>query len=285
MDLGLGFDDEDFESKKQSGQDNKKSYNAKFCSEYWYYSEIPEPENAGVIYKFRGDNLYHQKSYTEALDLYKEGLESLPSNNKTLRQDILECMARCYLHTEKYAEALDIAQRLIVDAKSFDQIMQTRLLLSQIQDKMNDIEGLEESLKLLLTMHPFTYSLWVKLGQCYQIQMENSKNNINSVKLKRLSCLVRVRLLLRNIIRNSGSFYKEKLLRLLKKTEDLQSELEVPDHIVHMAAKHLKEDLGQNEDENVESNRQNDSPVEAGQGDVKNFDQRWFSWIQHDDLT
>jgi hypothetical protein len=30
--------------------------------------------NAGVIYKFRGDNLYHQKSYTEALDLYKEGL-------------------------------------------------------------------------------------------------------------------------------------------------------------------------------------------------------------------
>lgn len=34
MDLGLGFDDEDFESKKQSGQDNKKSYNAKFCSEY-----------------------------------------------------------------------------------------------------------------------------------------------------------------------------------------------------------------------------------------------------------
>ena len=34
MDLGLGFDDEDFESKKQSGQENKKSYNAKFCSEY-----------------------------------------------------------------------------------------------------------------------------------------------------------------------------------------------------------------------------------------------------------
>ena len=34
MDLGLAFDDEDFESKKQSGQDNKKSYNAKFCSEY-----------------------------------------------------------------------------------------------------------------------------------------------------------------------------------------------------------------------------------------------------------
>ena len=55
------------------------------------------------------------------------------------------------------------------------------------------ISGLEESLKLLLTMHPFTYSLWVKLGHCYQIQMKNSKNNINSVKLKRLSCLVRVR--------------------------------------------------------------------------------------------
>jgi hypothetical protein len=34
MDLGLAFDDEDFESKKQSGQENKKSYNAKFCSEY-----------------------------------------------------------------------------------------------------------------------------------------------------------------------------------------------------------------------------------------------------------
>jgi hypothetical protein len=35
---------------------------------------LKRPENAGVIYKFRGDNLYHQKSYTEALDLYKEGL-------------------------------------------------------------------------------------------------------------------------------------------------------------------------------------------------------------------
>ena len=31
----------------------------------------------------------------------------------------------------------------IVVAKSFDQIMQTRMLLSQIQDKMNDIEGIK----------------------------------------------------------------------------------------------------------------------------------------------
>jgi hypothetical protein len=45
------------------------------------------------------------------------------------------------------------------------------------------ISGLEESLKLLLTMHPFTYSLWVKLGYCYQIQMKNSKNNIKILLL------------------------------------------------------------------------------------------------------
>lgn len=34
MDLGLGFDDDDFESKKSDHQGIKKSYNAKFCHEY-----------------------------------------------------------------------------------------------------------------------------------------------------------------------------------------------------------------------------------------------------------
>lgn len=288
MDLGLEFDDEDFESKKENENDKKKSYNAKVCNEFWYKTETPEPENAGIVYKFRGDNMYHQKHYTEAIDSYKEGLDSLPANNKTLRQDIMECLARCYLHTEKYAEALDIAQQLVSDAKSPDQIMQTNLLLSQIQVKMQDTEGLEESLKHLLTMHPFTYSLWIKLGHCYQTKIaQNNHSSLEYLRMKRLSCIIRARLLLINILRNSSSFFKTKLINILKETEKQQAEFDVPDHIISTASKYLKEDLCQNQDEEDESDESQtgdkDKPVLIGKDDVS-FDQRWFSWIQKEGL-
>ncbi|XP_063443847.1 uncharacterized protein C8orf76 homolog [Mytilus trossulus] len=293
MDLGLEFDDEDFKSKKENENDKKKSYNAKVCNEFWYKTETPEPDNAGHVYKFRGDNLYHQKQYTEAIDSYKEGLDSLPLNSKTLRQDISECLARCYLHTEKYAEALDIAQQLVSDAKSPDQIMQTNLLLSQIQVEMKDTEGLEESLKLLLTMHPFTYSLWIKLGHCYQTRIEqNNHSSLEYLRMKRLSCVIRTRLLLINILRNSSSFFKAKLMKILNETERQQAEFDVPEHIISTASKYLKEDLCQNQEEEEEEEDDRDEsqtgdidqPVMIQKGDVS-FDQRWFSWIQKEGLT
>lgn len=286
MELGLDFDDEDFESKRQTGLESQKSYSVKICTDFWYNFEKPEPDNAGVIYKFRGDNLYHQKSYIEAIDCYKDGLDSLPLNNKALRQDILECMARCYLHIDKHAEALEIAHKLMSDAKSFDQVMQTRLLLSQIQERNNDFLGQEENLKHLLMMHPFTYSLWIKLGHCYQIMMED--NNTETLKLRRLSCLVRVRLLLRNILRNSDSFFKVKLLKLLQETEEQLIQLEVPDHI-SLAVKFLREDMEESldEDDNNERDEHKESYVniEVTESEVDSFEQRWFSWIANIQLT
>lgn len=296
MDLGLDFDDDDFESKKSSDQGNKKSYNAKFCHEHWYNTVEPEPENAAVIIKFRGDNSYHKKNYHDALQQYKDALGTLPANNKVLRQDLMECLARCYLHMEKYAEAMDISQQLVRDAKSSQQQMQTWLLLSQVQEEAGDFYGLEETLKLLLMMHPFTYTFWIKMGTCYSNQTgDRTPSNKEELRMRELTCLIRARLLLKNILRNAGSVFKSKLTEILQKVEDSLLKLNADDSLIDRAIKHLREDIYMTEEDNGESN-----VTESGQSSVKvdqekeesskdttsNFDLKWFSWINiNNDIT
>ncbi|VDH95208.1 Hypothetical predicted protein [Mytilus galloprovincialis] len=131
----------------------------------------------------------------------------------------------------------------------------------------SDTEGLEESLKLLLTMHPFTYSLWIKLGHCYQTRIEqNNHSSLEYLRMKRLSCVIRTRLLLINILRNSSSFFKANLMKILNETERQQAEFDVPEHIISTASKYLKEDLCQNQEEEDDSDETGDKDQPVGLG-------------------
>ncbi|KAK3091149.1 hypothetical protein FSP39_017516 [Pinctada imbricata] len=186
----------------------------------WYNkAEVTDPETAATVFKFKGDNLFFWKNYSEASECYRHGLDNLPESNRCMRQDLRESLTRCYMYMNKTAEALQLAHTLVEKASNTDTSLQALTLLQQIQHHFQDYNGEEDTLKQLLVLHPFNVQLWMKLAQCYHLLYSQlcplpcgSREHV-----KILTCLVRARLLIRSVRFSVGSFIKEKYQKLLEK--------------------------------------------------------------------
>lgn len=58
--------------------------------------------------------MYHKHKYEQALVMYQESRQSLPSNNTVLDRELLESMAMCLLKLGKFNEALTLVKETIV---------------------------------------------------------------------------------------------------------------------------------------------------------------------------
>ena len=82
-----------------------------------------------------GNNLYSQKSYEEAIEKYKEGVDKLEKEHKkihseknnpqyedlmTISRQITSNLSLCYSKTEKYQESIDLELKIISSDNKYD---------------------------------------------------------------------------------------------------------------------------------------------------------------------
>ncbi len=66
-----------------------------------------------MLFKYRGDFLYFQRQYSEAVDCYKAALRSVPSGKSVVVREFTESIARCRLHLKQPREGLEKALKLV----------------------------------------------------------------------------------------------------------------------------------------------------------------------------
>lgn len=283
MELGLDFDDCDFKEEEKQQNEQTMVYSAKMCQQNWYEdADTTDVDTAANVFKFRGDNLYHEGRFEEATKHYIDAIDSLPTQSRSLRHDFEESLARCYMYMEKYVEALDIANKLCSSATNVDQQMQGLILLNNIQSKMSNIKGEEESIKRLIELHPFHVRFWLKLASIYRDHKTEHRCNVDvSDYVKLLTCLIRARLLLKCTKKAVGSFVKNKYQQLQQNVEQDIKELNPSEEMIQKATMFLGEDIFKL-DQMKDGESEETSEITR---DLSDFDSYWFTWVQNPDMT
>ncbi|XP_060081007.1 uncharacterized protein C8orf76 homolog [Ylistrum balloti] len=276
MELGLAFDDEDLEENSNKAKPSRPvSYNAKFCPPNWFENaDTTDKDTAVQILKYRGDHSYLKKEYTSAIDHYEEALSKLPENNKAMKRELMESQARSYVALQQYNQALHLAYQLRDISSSPDQISQTLVLLTFIQEASQDWPEFEVFMKELICCHPHSANLWRRLALCYwQLYRHNNQGSFEYCKL--VTCLIRSRLLFLSVRRSVGEFVAKRHEEYCKEMEQLILELNASEELIHKAKKFLCHDMSK-----VEQQDGGDNAVQK-QMDVKDFDKRWYSWTDN----
>lgn len=66
-----------------------------------------------MLLKYRADLLYYQKDYKSAAQLFEDTLGKLPQISSLVKREIIDSIARCYLHLKEYAKAKENAEQLV----------------------------------------------------------------------------------------------------------------------------------------------------------------------------
>ncbi|KAI8482417.1 hypothetical protein Bbelb_398130 [Branchiostoma belcheri] len=171
---GLSFDDSLFCGGNVRESRRLVSYNAKICEEGWFTQDVSLHQKADVdrldVLKFSADQLYYQKDYSRARDIYTDMLGSIPPSNATVRRDVEEAIARCNLNLGEPDAALDIALDMnkLVNPNNPDQQTVVWSLLRDVHKQMGNVQEYMRIQQDLVTLHPQNAHCWLELSDLYQ---------------------------------------------------------------------------------------------------------------------
>ncbi|KAL3869485.1 hypothetical protein ACJMK2_042162 [Sinanodonta woodiana] len=289
MELGLGFDDEDFENEEKQAV-TPVSYNAKFSSPLWFLSAAAEDtDSIAQLRKFKGDNFFYQGNYIEAGEAYRACLDALPENNKIMQREVNESLARCFLHLGEAEKALKVAEELQKNCMTVDQNLQVLCFFQQIYRTMDRVNDEIAVLHHLILLHRFNVQFWVKLARAYEklISMrplaDSDGVQILHGDLKILTCFIRVRLLLRSCYHSVGSFIKHSNNQLLEQVEEKIQRYCSDERLLALATEYLKRDLWEQEGSTSQNEKGDlsDMTLRTKTSEVTHsFENQWFTWIE-----
>ncbi|KAK3601535.1 hypothetical protein CHS0354_027677 [Potamilus streckersoni] len=296
MELGLDFDDEDFENKEKQAS-VPVSYNAKFSSPLWFLSATAEDtDSVAQIRKFKGDNFFYLGNYREAAEAYRACLDVLPENNKIMQREVSESLARCFLHLGEAEKALKLAEELQKNCMTVDQNLQVLCFFQQIYRTMDRIDDEIAVLHQLILLHHFNVQFWVRLASAYEklISIKPSADSDDvqilhgeglHIDLKIVTCFIRVRLLLRSCYHSVGSFIRLNNNQLLEQMEEKIQKYCLDERLLAMATECLKRDLLEQEGSTSHNESKkgdlSDLTLRIKTSEVtRRFENQWFVWIE-----
>ncbi|ESP05365.1 hypothetical protein LOTGIDRAFT_227988 [Lottia gigantea] len=312
MELGLGFEDEDFEQNNKA-KEPIISYNAKFCYSKWFNDneEIEKAADKSQIYKFSADSFYYNGDYTQALKKYqlckgliiniycrkisghhlfkdfltireteKSQTDHLPYELTPVWRDVVESIARCYLNLHQFDKSERIARHLLEKSEYIIFKRQSLTLLYDIQSTRNDdMEDQIETLQSLLQLDCCYAPYWYKLYHLYRKQHELSppavSNSKYSYPVKAATCLVRARFLRRALHNQACDIVTERNSKILIEIEKYLEELNITIEIINTIRSWM---LSTQQEENEENTLENICEnILSG----RELEEKWFGWSQN----
>ncbi|KAK7490418.1 hypothetical protein BaRGS_00018397 [Batillaria attramentaria] len=258
MDLGLDFDDSDFETKQKPRVGPLTSYNARTCSPLWFEKSAGggDEELLAQRLKFSGDYHYHAENYEAAASKYRQLLGLIHENNTSMRQDVEESLCRCYMKLRQHTESLQLAKKLVEMMKTEDEARQrqTLILYAQVCRCAGDWKGCVCALEQLAGQQSHYAQFWLQLGQAYhqlefsqacqqQQQREKAQHHSTYRYARIVTCYVRARLLLESVLNTVGQMARERNEKTIQEIEKEISQLGVSQDLTDYAIQVMRTDI------------------------------------------
>ncbi|XP_076441238.1 uncharacterized protein C8orf76 homolog [Babylonia areolata] len=285
MDLGLGFDDDDFERKQKTTAGTKTSYNAKICSPLWFEGEEEEASDPNTYIhqqKFSADYHFYKGGYEIAATKYKMLLERIPESNMPLRQDVQESLCRSYTQLGRHQESLDIAYRMVERMRTEDEARQRQslILLSQACREAKDWTGCIGALEELVSGQSHFAHFWLELGRAYQWRFHSGGGDRDCRNVAEiLTCFARARVLLESVQNTAVKGTRERNEATISKINKEIQDLGATQELVNQAVDVMRADLEHNSAGGEEDEKDNGASAAAAALSPDAFRKRWFSWI------
>ncbi|KAK7101189.1 uncharacterized protein C8orf76 homolog [Littorina saxatilis] len=285
MDLGLGFDDSDFERKEKITAGTKTSYNAKVCNPLWFETEGEvDPDKYTLQLKYSADYHFHQGNYETAAMKYEQLLELIPMSNMPMRQDVQESLCRSYTKLGRHKDSTDIAFTMVEQMRREDDARQRQslLLLSQACKAAQDWTGCICALEELASRQSQYAPFWLELGRAYLHCFKDRGDSLQHLP-QIVTCFVRARILLASVLHTVGKVAREKSETIICKIDAELQELDASQKVIDQAKEATRSDIEYTAPADDEEDSASANKTQVFNSDA--FRKRWFSWTDKLDKT